>query len=52
MNKLDLNKILDRENIYNEVKSILHNIQKNDSHDQIKRDFTYTEIRGPVKRNL
>jgi DNA polymerase III delta prime subunit len=39
MNKLDLNKILDRENIYNEVKNILHNIQKNDSHDQIKKGF-------------
>ena len=39
MNKLDLNKILDRENIYNEVKDILHNIQKNEQHDQIKKGF-------------
>jgi len=39
MNKLDLNKILDRENTYNQVKDILHNIQKNDSHDQIKKGF-------------
>jgi DNA polymerase III delta prime subunit len=39
MNKLDLNKILDRENIYNEVKNILHNIQKNDSRDQMKKGF-------------
>lgn len=39
MNKLDLNKILDRENTYNEIKEILHHIQKNDSHDQIKKGF-------------
>ena len=39
MDKLDLNKILDRENIYNEIKDILHHIQKNDSHDQIKKGF-------------
>ena len=39
MNKLDLNKILDRENTYNEIKDILHHIQKNDSHDQIKKGF-------------
>ena len=39
MDKLDLNKILDRENTYNEVKHILHNIQKNNSHDQIKKGF-------------
>ena len=39
MDKLDLNKILDRENIYNEIKNILQHIQKNDSHDQIKKGF-------------
>ena len=39
MDKLDLNKVLDREDIYNEIKDILHNIQKNDSHDQIKKGF-------------
>ena len=39
MNKLDLNKILDRENSYNEIKDILEHIQKNDSHDQIKKGF-------------
>ena len=39
MDKLDLNKILDRENIYNEIKDILQHIQKNDSHDQIKKGF-------------
>ena len=39
MDKLDLNNILDRENIYNEIKDILHNIQKNDSQDQIKKGF-------------
>ena len=39
MNKLDLNKILDRENIYNEIKDILQHIQKNNSHDQIKKGF-------------
>lgn len=52
MDKLDLNKILDRENTYNEIKNILQHIQKNDSHDQIKKDFIYTEIRVPVKRHL
>ena len=39
MDKLDLNKILDRKNIYNEIKDILHHIQKNDSHDQVKKGF-------------
>ena len=39
MDKLDLNKILDRENTYNEIKDILQHIQKNDSHDQIKKGF-------------
>jgi DNA polymerase III delta prime subunit len=39
MDKLDLNKILDRENIYNEIKDILHHIQKNDSQDQVKKGF-------------
>ena len=39
MDKLDLNKILDRKNIYNEIKDILDHIQKNDSHDQVKKGF-------------
>ena len=39
MDKLDLNKILDRENIYNEIKDILQHIQKNESQDQIKKGF-------------
>ena len=39
MDKLDLIDILDRKKIYNEIKDILEHIQKNDSHDQMKKGF-------------
>jgi SpoVK/Ycf46/Vps4 family AAA+-type ATPase len=39
MDKLDLIDILDRKKIYNEIKEILEHIQKNDSHDQMKKGF-------------
>jgi replication factor C subunit 1 len=39
MDKLDLIDILDRKKIYKEIKDILEHIQKNDSHDQIKKGF-------------
>ena len=39
MDKLDLIDILDRKKIYNEIKDVLEHIQKNDSHDQMKKGF-------------
>jgi SpoVK/Ycf46/Vps4 family AAA+-type ATPase len=39
MDKLDLIDILDRTKIYKEIKDILEHIQKNDSHDQMKKGF-------------
>ena len=39
MDKLDLIDILDRKKIYKEIKDILEHIQKNDSHDQMKKGF-------------
>ena len=39
MDKLDLNKILDRKNIYNEIKDILHGIETTNTKEQIKKGF-------------